>query len=104
MNNSVAIRELKNSLSRYLELVKGGETLVVTDRNRPVAQIIPISGAAQFDAEWQELIAAGTLCVPLESLAEDYFADLLAGNDELQPLPDNAVTRAVTNEREESEW
>jgi prevent-host-death family protein len=37
----VGIRELKNSLSRYLARVRGGETIVVTDRGRAVARIIP---------------------------------------------------------------
>lgn len=103
MNNSVAIRELKNSLSRYLKMVKSGQTILVTDRSRPVAQIIPISGAALLDTDWQELIAAGSVRIPaLESLAEDYFADLLQSDDEHQPLPDGVTINAVISEREES--
>lgn len=104
MNNIVAIRQLKNSLSRYLELVKSGETIVITDRSRPVAQIVPISQEAQLDSEWQGLIAAGTLRVPLESLADNYFTDLLDNNGGPEPLPDGATVRAVTSEREESAW
>lgn len=38
----VGVRQLKNALSRYLERVRGGETLVVTDRGRPVARVIPM--------------------------------------------------------------
>lgn len=37
----VGIRELKNSLSRYLRRIREGETVVVTDRGVPVARIIP---------------------------------------------------------------
>ncbi len=36
---TVAIRELKNSLSQYLRKVKAGERLVVTERGKPVAVI-----------------------------------------------------------------
>ena len=36
------IAELKNNLSRYLEHVKSGETVLVIDRNQPIAQIIPL--------------------------------------------------------------
>ena len=36
----VGVRELKNSLSRYLKKVRAGETVVVTDRGKPVARII----------------------------------------------------------------
>ena len=40
---TVGIRNLKNSLSQYLKMVKRGERIVVTDHNRIVAQIIPAS-------------------------------------------------------------
>jgi prevent-host-death family protein len=36
------IAELKNNLSRYLEHVKAGESVLVLDRDQPVAQIIPL--------------------------------------------------------------
>jgi prevent-host-death family protein len=37
----VAIRELKARLSDYLEQVAGGETILVTNRGRVVAQVVP---------------------------------------------------------------
>jgi len=37
----VGVRELKNRLSRYLKRVQGGEEIVVTERGRSVARIIP---------------------------------------------------------------
>ena len=37
----VGVRDLKASLSRYLGLVKSGETIVVTERGRPIARIVP---------------------------------------------------------------
>lgn len=40
------ISEVKNQLSRYLALVKKGETIRILDRDRPVAQIIPIGTPA----------------------------------------------------------
>jgi antitoxin (DNA-binding transcriptional repressor) of toxin-antitoxin stability system len=36
------IAELKKNLPRYLDHVKGGEIVVVVDRNQPIAQIIPL--------------------------------------------------------------
>ena len=41
------IAALKNNLSRYLDQVKGGETILVMDRNQPVAQIVPLPSAAR---------------------------------------------------------
>src|SRR5438309_6651018 len=36
------IAELKDHLSRYLDHVKGGGSVLVFDRDQPVAQIVPI--------------------------------------------------------------
>jgi prevent-host-death family protein len=38
---TVGIRNLRNSLSRYLDLVKHGEKVIITDHNRIVAEMIP---------------------------------------------------------------
>ena len=38
---TVGIRELKNSLSAYVREAQEGETIVVTDRGAPVAQLGP---------------------------------------------------------------
>ena len=54
--NSVGVRELKNGLSGYLARVKDGEELVVTDRGRPVARLVPMSHSSD---RIMELIAAG---------------------------------------------
>ncbi len=41
---SVNIAELKNRLSRYLTFAKGGEEIIIRDRNLPVAKLVPFSG------------------------------------------------------------
>jgi prevent-host-death family protein len=38
----VGVRELRNNLSRYLDRVREGEELVVTDRGNAVARVLPI--------------------------------------------------------------
>jgi len=38
---AVGVRELKNRLSEYLNRVKTGERVMITDRGRPVAVISP---------------------------------------------------------------
>ncbi len=43
------IRELRNHLSRYLDRVRAGEELVVTDRGTAVARIVPIDQPRPFD-------------------------------------------------------
>jgi prevent-host-death family protein len=51
------IAELKNNLSRYIDHVKGGESILVLDRNQPVAQIIPFQMTASGTASNEERIA-----------------------------------------------
>lgn len=37
------ISELKNRLSRYLRYVKAGESVMVVDRDTPIAHIVPLA-------------------------------------------------------------
>lgn len=38
---SINVSQLKAQLSRYLRMAAGGERIVVTDRDDPIAQIVP---------------------------------------------------------------
>jgi len=40
---SVGVRELKARLSRYIEIARGGEEVVVTARGREVAVLVPVT-------------------------------------------------------------
>ncbi len=40
--DSAGIAELKAKLSEYLSRVKAGEEVLVTDRGRPIARLVPI--------------------------------------------------------------
>jgi prevent-host-death family protein len=61
MSETVGIAELRQNLTRYLRRVARGERLVVTDRNRPVAELgpPPTTGAAL-----DRLIADGRVSRP----------------------------------------
>lgn len=62
MDHAVGVAELRQNLSRYLRRVEKGERLVVTDRNRPIAELgPPPSTGAAFD----RLIAAGRVGRPI---------------------------------------
>jgi prevent-host-death family protein len=43
----VRISELRDHLSRYLDEVRAGGRIVVLDRERPVAEIIPVAPATE---------------------------------------------------------
>ena len=61
---AVNIAELKNNLSRYLNEVRGGAEVVVKDRNKPIARIVPLGAAEDDQAELMELVAAGSARLP----------------------------------------
>lgn len=44
----VGIRELKARLSEYVGRAAAGERIVVTDRGRPVAHLVPLEGASMI--------------------------------------------------------
>lgn len=46
MADRVGVRELRQNLSRYLDRVKAGEDLVVTEHGREVARLVPSAGDA----------------------------------------------------------
>lgn len=45
----VGIRQLRNQLSEFLRRVQDGEELVITDRGRPVARVVPMKALRRFD-------------------------------------------------------
>lgn len=51
----VGIRELKNEASAVVSRVEAGETIVVTRRGRPVAQLVPVAAPPAV----QRLLAEG---------------------------------------------
>jgi prevent-host-death family protein len=65
---AAGIREIKNRLSEYLRLVAEGETVLVTDRGRVVAQLAPPPVAAAPAVTETEalrrLAAAGKVRLP----------------------------------------
>ncbi|MBA2665650.1 MAG: type II toxin-antitoxin system prevent-host-death family antitoxin [Trueperaceae bacterium] len=42
---------VKNNLSSYLDLVRAGEAVLITDRGRPIARLVPLDAAASESIE-----------------------------------------------------
>jgi len=62
MGATVGSRELKTRLGRYLRLVKQGETVVVTERGRPIAELRPVEiSEDDEEARLDELAALGVI-------------------------------------------
>ena len=61
MSDTVGVAELRQNLSVYLRRVAAGERLVVTDRNRPVAELGPPPSTGR---DLDRLIAEGRVSRP----------------------------------------
>jgi len=82
---SVGIRELKSHLSTYIDYASQGEEVVVTDRGREVALLVPITSerravmglVAEGTASWSGGKPAGLRGVTIhgEALAETVIAE-----------------------------
>ena len=59
--HTVGVAELRQNLSKYLRRVAEGERLVVTDRNRPVAELGP---APTTGSALDRLVAEGKVKPP----------------------------------------
>jgi len=62
MSDTVGVAKLRQNLSVYLRRVERGERLIVTDRNRPVAELGP---PATSGAALDRLIAEGRVSRPI---------------------------------------
>jgi prevent-host-death family protein len=70
------IAELRNGLSRYLDHVRAGGTVMVYDRDQPIAEIVPIrksKAASKQDRDEERLArleARGAIIRPTRDFAE----------------------------------
>lgn len=57
---SANIADLRNRLTQYLQEVRAGEEIIVRDRQRPIAKIVPFT-VDDDDAEEAGLVASGLM-------------------------------------------
>ena len=57
----VGARELKTRLGGYLQRVRQGRTIVITDRGQPVAELRPLASAGTEEAVLDRLTAIGAV-------------------------------------------
>jgi len=65
------ISDLKARLSRYLDMVRAGEEVIVTDRGRPIARIAPINAGMQLESRLERLVRTGEVRPPVRDDALD---------------------------------
>ena len=86
-----SIARLKASLSEFLAGVKAGEEVVVTDRGRPVARIVPYEPAG---AELDELVRSGRLRRSRGPVPPDFWTRPRPAD------PEGRLLQALLDERE----
>jgi prevent-host-death family protein len=93
------ISQAKNQLSQLIDWVKGGETVIIMDRNVPVAKLEPIASSQEVDPtgrlerlERQGLITRGKKKLP-KNFFDRPLPKVKAGGD---------ILKAILDEREES--
>jgi len=98
---TVNVAELKNNLSRYLRHVRAGEEILIRDRKMPVAKIVPVPLAGDFDGELLRLAAEGVVRLPEKK--PNLRAFLARKRRKRLQIPLKTVVEAVTLDREERE-
>lgn len=93
---SASIAALKARLSEYLQAVRGGEEVLVTDRGTPVARLVPVRGAERLAAHMAALVRAGQVRPPTGPLPRNFWT-LRRPED-----PEGRVRAALLEERAES--
>jgi prevent-host-death family protein len=91
---SVNVAELKNQLSKYLTFARGGEEVVIRDRNLPVAKLVPLS-AEGADEQELVLVAAGRMRLPKVKLDVKRLFKIPTGT-----VAGNKAIQAVLADRE----
>ena|SRR5438105_880931 len=89
-----SVSEAKNNLSRLLDQVRHGQTIIITDRKQPVAKLVPIEHGAKLpeadEARLAELERAGLLIrgsgKPVASILAGRIAKPRKGGDILKTL------------------
>ena len=93
---TAAVSQLKASLSGYLASVQAGEEILVTDRGRPVAKLVPIDrAAADVPSRLARLERAGLVRVGC-GLAPDFWERALPDD------PEDRLLTALLAERDEN--
>ena len=94
-----SISQVKSRLSAYLKDVERGETVLIFDRDRPVARLEPVNRADIPDEDRiQDLVKRGVLIAARRQPDVDAFLSM----PRPQLPPGVSATQMIVQEREES--
>lgn len=64
MSDTVGLRDLRQNIGPVMDRVRTGERLIVTDRNKPIAELVPLGTPPGLN----RLLAAGRVRAALSAL------------------------------------
>lgn len=70
---TVSISELKARLSAFLDIVRNGEDVMVTDRGRLIARLTPVLADDLEESRRELLLRSGQLRAPSAKLSADFL-------------------------------
>ena len=70
---TAGVAELKAKLSDYLKRVKAGEEVIVTERGKAIARVVPFTRSGSTPAEYEEMIRAGIIRPAKGALPPDFL-------------------------------
>ncbi|MFN2315915.1 MAG: type II toxin-antitoxin system Phd/YefM family antitoxin [Gemmatimonadales bacterium] len=73
MIKTASISELKARLSAYLDVVRQGDEVLVTDRGRLIARLTPVQESDSEGSRREQLLRSGQLRAPSAPLPADFF-------------------------------
>ena len=71
---TTSISELKARLSAYLDAVRQGDEVLVTDRGRVIARLSPVTGDLLEESRRELLIRSGRVRPPTSALPKNFWA------------------------------
>ncbi len=94
MVKTAAVSKLKAHLSDYLTQVKAGTEVLITDRGKPVARLIPLSRPRDLKESLVRMEKEGLIQIGSGKLPKDFWK--MRRPDD----PDGMVLKALLEERE----
>jgi prevent-host-death family protein len=93
---TATVSKLKASLSEYLRRVKAGEEVLVSERGRPIAKLVPVTGREALPDHVAELARQGLARIGSRRLSRAFWA-MPRPKD-----PKGRVREALLQERDQS--
>ena len=97
---TAAISELKARLSKYLNRAKAGEEILITDRGKPVARLLPISRKRAVRETMAAMEKRGLIRLGSGKLSKDFWTTPKAEDSEGLVLRALLWTEEATSEAE----